>query len=149
MKQCSHLREIYLSYRPKKAFSAKIGSSSDAESIAREIFRLNRIQISFREVFVIILVNYQHEVIGYYKLSEGGLHGTVADLRIAFAAALKSLATGMILIHNHPSGNLIPSEQDIRLTQKFRQAGEIMEIKILDHLILTVTDYYSFEDNGV
>lgn len=74
--------------------------------------------------------------------------GTVADIRIAFASALKSMSSGMILIHNHPSGNEKPSQSDIKLTRKFKEVGELMDIEVLDHLILTKSGYHSLANNG-
>lgn len=82
-------------------------------------------------------------------ISKGGVSGTVVDLKIVFAAALKGRASSIILAHNHPSGNLKPSQADIELTRKFRKAGEILDISVLDHLILSPDgDYYSFADEN-
>ncbi len=87
---------------------------------------------------------------GFYEVSNGGITGTLVDVRILFAVLLKSLTTAVILLHNHPSGTLKPSEADKRLTKKIKKAGELFDIKVLDHLILTPEgDYYSFADNGI
>ncbi len=78
----------------------------------------------------------------------GGITGTVADIRLLFSVALNSLATSIIMCHNHPSGNLTPSKADIELTKRVRDTGKIMEIALLDHLIITNDSYCSMEDDG-
>ncbi len=82
-------------------------------------------------------------------VSKGGISGTVTDVRIILQAALKSNASGLIICHNHPSGNLNPSESDTKITQKIKEAGNVMDIQLLDHLIINDEDYYSFADNGL
>ena len=87
---------------------------------------------------------------GVYQLSQGGITGTLIDLRILFAVILKSLSVAIILTHNHPSGKLVPSEADKQLTNKIKNASKLFDIKLLDHLILIPDgDYYSFSDNGL
>lgn len=101
------------------------------------------------EEFWLILLKRNNEVIKKEKISLGGVTGTVADPKIIFKKALESLASGIILIHNHPSGNTQPSETDIRLTKKLKQAGELLDISIYDHLIFTDHDYFSFADQSM
>ena len=97
-----------------------------------------------------MLLNNANKVKGIYEVSTGGITGTLVDLRIIFAVVLKSLTTAVILAHNHPSGTLRPSEPDKRLTQKIKKAGELFDIKVLDHLILTPDgNYFSFADEGM
>lgn len=87
---------------------------------------------------------------GIYEISSGGITGTLVDLRILFAVVLKSLSTSIILAHNHPSGNLKPSEADKRLTNKIKSASELLDIKLLDHVIIIPNgSYYSFADEGI
>jgi len=143
------LNEIHIQYNKKLFSSTCIKTSSDVHLVAKEIFSNTDSQIELKEYFFVILLNRTNNVIGYTKLSEGGITSTIVDSRIAFATALKGLATGLILIHNHPSGNLKPSGEDIQLTNRFRKIGELLDISILDHLILTSVDYYSFADNGL
>lgn len=143
------VNEITIKYKHRKILGDKITSSKDAHLVARKIYKQSDSNISLKEYFFIILLNRANKVIGYHKLSEGGITGTVADVRLTFAAALKSLSSGMILIHNHPSGNLKPSKADLRLTSQFKGAGEIMDIPILDHLILTEERCYSMADEGI
>lgn len=105
--------------------------------------------IDYKEVFYIILLNNSNEVLGISKISEGGITGTVVDVRLVFQIALKSHAVGMILAHNHPSGTLKPSQADISLTKKLKNAGEILDVKVLDHLIITTENYFSFADENI
>ena len=101
------------------------------------------------EQFWIILLNRANEVIKPHCVSQGGVAGTVADPKIIFKAALEKLASSIILVHNHPSGNLTPSEADIRLTHKLKEAGQVFDLPVLDHLIFTDHGFYSFADEGV
>ncbi len=96
-----------------------------------------------------IYLNTAGLVIGSYQFSTGGLTGTIADVRLILSIALKTLATGIILAHNHPSGNLTPSEADKLITNKIQQAGKLMDIKVLDHIILSFDGFYSFIDEGI
>jgi DNA repair protein RadC len=95
------------------------------------------------------MFDFSQKLIGYFKLSSGGLTSTIVDTRLLFSVALKSLATGVILSHNHPSGNLKPSEQDKSLTDRIKQASRLLDINFLDHIIVTPKfKYYSFADDG-
>ena len=94
-------------------------------------------------------LNRASKVIVSYQLSKGGITGTIADVRLILSVALKTLATGLILAHNHPSGNLKPSEADIQLTQKVKDAAKLMDIEVLDHMILSSNGYFSFTDDGI
>ena len=96
------------------------------------------------------MLNNSNKVKGVYQLSQGGITGTLIDLRILFAVILKSLCVAIILTHNHPSGKLQPSDADKRLTSKIKNASKLFDITILDHLIFAPDgDYYSFSDNGI
>ncbi len=101
------------------------------------------------EEFWIIYLNNSNKVISKAQLSKGGITGTLVDVRIVFKTALEMGATGLILCHNHPSGTLIPSDADKQITKKLKLAGESLEIKVLDHLIVTETSYFSFVDEGI
>lgn len=142
------LNELVVKYKPKKFTFPKVSCSNDAYGIARKVYELSNCELELKEYFFLLLLNRANEVLGYHKLSEGGISGTVADIRIAFASALKSMSSAMILIHNHPSGNSRPSQSDISLTKRFKEAGELLDIQVLDHLILTPESYYSLTDNG-
>lgn len=139
---------VTLAFEPKTSISsrAKISSSIDAYKILKT--KWSR-QISLYEEFNLLLLDNQNHVMGFSNLSKGGLAATYVDVRLAFCTALLSKSTAMILAHNHPSGSLYPSIQDISLTKKFLEAGKVLDIKIHDHLILTPEDgYYSFADEG-
>ncbi len=101
------------------------------------------------EEFWILFLNRSNRVINRMKLSQGGISGTVTDVRIVMKKAIEYLASGIIVCHNHPSGNLNPSESDSKITQKIKEAGNLMDIQLLDHLIISDKDYYSFADNGL
>ncbi|UKJ08718.1 RadC family protein [Solitalea lacus] len=100
------------------------------------------------EEFWVILLSRSNKVLGTYNISKGGMAGTVADPKIIYKLALEHSASSLVLLHNHPSGNLKPSQQDIQLTAKFKQAGNLLDITVLDHLIITEHGYYSFADEG-
>lgn len=138
------LRIVYSKKQNSKDRS-KITSSQDAYKVFKKIWSN---QIETREEMIVLLLDRSNHVLGYHILSVGGITGTVADLRLLFAVALQSLATSVILSHNHPSGNLSPSQADISLTKKIKEAGEIMNITLLDHLIITKEGYASFQDEG-
>ena len=101
------------------------------------------------EDFWIIYLNNSNKVISKSQLSKGGITGTLVDIRIVFKTALEMGATALILCHNHPSGTLIPSDADRQITRKLKLAGDSLEIKVLDHLIVTETSYFSFADEGI
>ena len=101
------------------------------------------------EEFWILFLNRSNRVISRMKLSQGGISGTVTDVRLVMKQAIEFLASGIIVCHNHPSGNLNPSESDSKITQKIKDAGNMMDIQLLDHLIISDKDYYSFADNGM
>lgn len=101
------------------------------------------------EEFWIILLNRANVVMKKESISSGGVAGTVADPKIIFKKALEQLASSIILVHNHPSGNIKPSTADISLTRKMKEAGQFLDLPVLDHLIFTDNDYYSFADEGI
>jgi len=93
-------------------------------------------------------MNRANQTIGYAKISQGGITGTVVDTKIIAKYAVDCLASGIVLAHNHPSGNLQPSTQDLQLTKKLTEAMKLLDVSILDHLIITTEGYYSFVENG-
>jgi DNA repair protein RadC len=145
----SYIAEVELVYstKVKPSNRVKISSSKDAYEILNQTWNVNTIEL--REEMKVILLNNWHKVLGIYNVSHGGITGTVADPKLIFAAALKANATGIILAHNHPSGNSQPSQADIGLTRKCKEIGELLDIKILDHMIMTTEGYYSFADEGM
>lgn len=142
------LTEIELVYRTQSNFNDrhKVSTSKDAYELFKNNWDENKIE--FIEQSKIILLNRANQVLGIYQVSSGGTSGTVVDSKQVFIAALKTNASGIILAHNHPSGNLNPSEVDLQLTNKLYKAGKYIDIEILDHLIITKENYYSFADAG-
>jgi len=96
-----------------------------------------------------LMMNRQNQILGYHQLSKGGMAGTVVDVRLIYQVALKACATSLILAHNHPSGNLETSDADRRVTNQIKQAGVIMDIPLLDHLIMTTDSFLSMADEGL
>ncbi|QCX40284.1 DNA repair protein [Aureibaculum algae] len=143
------VNEIKISYKSKETKTpCKINRSADAANLLFEHW--NQDTIELHESFKVVLMNNSNIVKGIIEISNGGIAGTLVDVRILFAVALKTLTTGIIICHNHPSGTLKPSEADKRLTTKIKQASEFLDIKLLDHLILIFDGaFYSFADNNL
>jgi len=145
----TEVTEIKMVYqnRIKAAERPQIRRSQDAYNILSDHWSD---QIGLMEEFYILLLDRSNRVMGRYLVSQGGVSGTLVDAKIIFACALKSRASGVILSHNHPSGNLSPSQADKNLTIKLRKGGELLDIAILDHLILSPDGgFYSFADEGL
>lgn len=140
--------EIELVYRNKLKASdrPKIRTSKDAYDLFMRSWDLNKIELV--EQFKVILLDRRNASLGVPTISTGGITGCVVDARIVFAAALKARATGVILCHNHPSGNLQPSEADLELTSRLFHGGKLLDISVLDHLILTNEGFTSCADEG-
>jgi DNA repair protein RadC len=141
--------EVQLIYKSnvKPSQRPKIATSKDAQQIFMSMWDETKLELA--EQFKVMLLNRGQKVLGIFELSTGGISGTVADPKLIFAAALKGVASGIILAHNHPSGNLKPSQSDIEITRKVKEAGRFLEIQVLDHLIITTEGYYSFADEGL
>lgn len=141
--------EIQLSYKSnvKPSMRPKISRSKDACDVLKSNWDESRIELI--EQFKVMFTNRANKVLGIFELSTGGIAGTVADPKLIFVGALKAGASGIILAHNHPSGNLTPSQADIDLTRKVKEGGRLLEINVLDHLIITSEGYYSFADEGL
>jgi len=138
----SYVADIKPSERPL------ISCSKDAERILRAEYDTD--QIEHIEIFSILLLNRQNGLLGFYEVSRGGICGTVVDPRIILQSALLANASKIILCHNHPSGNLKPSQPDIEITKKVCKAADFMDIGINDHIILIPeAAYFSFADNGL
>ena len=142
----SKLREVTAVYKTKEDISnVKIGGSRDVNEYIRSVYPVS---IDIREAMVVLFLSNSNVSIGYSIASIGGLTGTLVDVRLVLRDALLTQATGLILIHNHPSGNLKPSQQDINVTDKVKKAANLLDIILLDHLILTENSYFSFADSG-
>lgn len=141
------IAEVKLTYKTKVKASerVKIDSSQKAYDLFKPFFEDD---MEYKELFYVMYLNRANKVIGIAKISEGGCSGTVADGKIVFQGALLANAQALIIAHNHPSGQLKPSEADRQLTKKMVQFGNYIDLTILDHVILTSESYYSFADNG-
>ena len=144
------VNEIQLSYHPDIEVykGSKISSSKEAFNFFSQSF--NQKLLSIQEQFLVIFLNRSNKPLGVLKLSTGGIHSTVADIRLIMATALKSLSSAIIIAHNHPSGDLKPSQSDLQLTKQIKDACKFFDLQLLDHLILNpVGEYSSFADEGV
>jgi DNA repair protein RadC len=121
----------------------KIGGSKDVYEYFHHLADLRS------EEFWVMYLNRANKIISAQKISQGGITGTVADIRLILKSALDHFACGIILCHNHPSGNLTPSSEDKSLTQKIKQAAQLLDINTLDHLIISDNGYFSFADEGL
>jgi DNA repair protein RadC len=140
--------EIKIRYnQSKKSFLGKVTHSKDSYEFLKKVYDKRILQL--QESFIVLYLNRANQILGYYKHSLGGIAGTVADPRIIFATALASASSGIILSHNHPSGNLTASQPDLDLTRKIKEGGKLLEIQLLDHVIVTKTGYFSFADEGL
>lgn len=140
--------EIKIRYnKSTKVFLGKVTNSKDAADFIRKTYSRGSIQL--QESFIVLYFNRANEILGYYKHAIGGIAGVVGDIRLIYATALASASVGIILAHNHPSGNLNYSQADLEFTKKVRDAGKILDIQLLDHLIVTKTGYFSFADEGM
>jgi DNA repair protein RadC len=136
----------YLS-KSKSAFpSVKISNSKDAYNLIRRFYSDD---IDIYESFFILLLDSAQKSIGYAKISQGGVSSTIVDVRIICKYVVDSLASGVILAHNHPSGNLQASEADKKITAKIKECLRYFECRVLDHLIITSEDHFSFADEGI
>lgn len=148
-KELFKVAEVQLSYKPhfKAQERPQISSSKQAYDILLSNWDKNL--INYIEQAKMILLNRNNRVLGIVDLSTGGGGSTVMDVRVIFATALKATATSLIVAHNHPSGNLRPSSEDIRLTEKLKQAGKLLEIEVHDHLIVSENGYCSMAEEGM
>jgi len=118
---------------------------------SRDIFKLFEPKLADlpHEEFWILLLNRANKEIDTHCISSGGISGTVTDSRMIFKIAIEQRASSIVLIHNHPSGNITPSSSDIELTERIKEAGKLMEIQVLDHIIISDKKYYSFADENI
>lgn len=140
--------ELQVSYKVSdRKYLGKVTCAKDIADFIRLTFLQGEIEL--QEQMVILYLSQSNNIIGYYRHSKGAINATIADIRIILATALKSLAVSMVISHNHPSGNLKPSRADEMLTAKIKEAAALMEIKLLDHVIVTEQGFYSFADSGL
>jgi len=145
----NQVAEIELIYKTKVKYSERpcVKSSKDGYDLLIQNWDENKIE--FVEQFKVLLLNKANRVLGIYEVSSGGITNTVADPRLIYTAALKASACQIMICHNHPSGNLKPSQADELITQKIKQAGQLLDIRLLDHLVISTEGYFSFADEGL
>jgi len=148
--QQTTISEVRLVYRTsvKASERLQVKCFKDAFDIFMENWDLNSIE--HIEEFKLMLLTRSNKVLGIASISKGGISGTVTDVRVILQYAIKANASGIIICHNHPSGNLNPSESDMKITQKIKESGNLMDIQLLDHLIIVPEgNYYSMGDEGI
>ena len=145
----NQVTELKLVYNLKYKISDRpqINTSIEVYKVLKDNWNFEIIE--FLEEFKIILLNRANRILGIMPISVGGTAGTIADPKVIFASALKCNAASIILVHNHPSGNLKPSQADIELTRKLKNAGQFLDLPVIEHIILTMDGYLSFVDEGL
>jgi DNA repair protein RadC len=143
----NELAEIQVYYSTQNTQKEKINSVQTAYEFLLKSWNLGTLEL--QEEFKVLLLNRANNALGIYSLSKGGISGTIVDVRLLFAVALKCNASGVIICHNHPSGNTTPSEADITLTKKIKKCSELFDITLIDHLIITKSTFYSFSTEGL
>lgn len=139
--------EIKIRYTRTSASLGKVTDSKAVYDFLRKVYPNENIEL--QEQAIILYLNRANEIIGYYRHTIGGITGVTMDVRLIYATALASASSGIILSHNHPSGNLTPSQPDKDITKKIQSAGRFLDINVLDHLIVTKNGYYSFADEAL
>lgn len=143
----SFAKEIQAKYVKKDDVrNQKITSSKDLVDFVRKVYP---VQIDYREAFMCVYLNRSNNTVGFSVISIGGISGTLVDPKVVFQHALLCNASSIIMVHNHPSGILKASDADKKVTKKIQQGGKILDIDILDHIIVTETEYYSFNDEDI
>ena len=146
-KMFNNVAEIEVVYKPAISDKPIISSSLDAYNVLVNFFPSET--LCLQERFVAMYLNRSNRVFGVYPMSVGGITGTVVDIRLLLSVALKTAATGIIIAHNHPSGNLKPSEADKEITNKIKSSCKLMDIELLDHLIISPVGSCSFADESI
>jgi DNA repair protein RadC len=141
--------EVELVYKTKVKPSDRVQLSGSFDTYNFLLQTWDKNILELQEQFKVILMNCKNRVLGIYELSTGGVTGTVADPKLIFMAAIKANACTIIVAHNHPSGDPQPSMADKNLTRKITQAGNLLDITVHDHIIVTRNFYYSFADRGL
>lgn len=142
------IAEITISYSYNKKTDALTAITS-AQSAAECLRSLWSTKLQHLEEVYMLLLDTAHQVLGFMKVSMGGVSSALVDPKVIFQAALKANASAFILAHNHPSGTAKPSKQDIKLTERIRDCAVLMDITLLDHMILTKDSYFSFAEDGL
>jgi DNA repair protein RadC len=148
--QQTTISEVRLVYKTNVKASERLQVKCSKDAFDMFMENWDQDSIEHIEEFKLMLLTRSNKVLGIAEISKGGISGTVTDVRIILQYAIKANASGIIICHNHPSGNVQPSESDTKITQKVKQASNLTDIQLLDHLIITPEDgYYSLADNGL
>ena len=139
------ISEYSLKYTKSEIQKTKVNTSESASNVFRQFYFDD---INIYESFFILLLNRANNTTGFAKISQGGTDGTYVDIKIIVKYAVEALSSAVIICHNHPSGNITPSEADINVTKKVKDVLLLLNIKLIDHIILSENTYYSFADNG-
>ena len=137
--------EIKVSYRPENTKKIKFTNSDAIYSLVLKHWNSNTLEL--QEEMKVVLLDGANQLIGIYELSKGGITSTIVDIKLILSVALKCVASNIILVHNHLSGNLKPSQSDISITMKIKKACNYVDIVLLDYLIISKNNYYSFADD--
>lgn len=141
------LHEVEIIYTgPQIKDSIKVQSSKDSFNVLKEYYDPKK--IDYKEMFYVLLLNRSNYCLGISKIAVGSTTGVIVNIKEIFQLALKMNASGIIISHNHPSGNILPSDADNVLTKKVKQAATFLELSLIDHIIVTSAGYYSYADEG-
>ena len=141
------LNEIIISYRTPKTKKFKVANLNNAVDFVKSLYKASTIELY--ETVYLLLLNNNNEIKGYYKLTDGATDKAIIDVKLIYSIALKTLASGIIIAHNHPSGNPQPSKEDIHITKNIKEIGGLLEITLLDHIIVTRDNTTSFAYQGL
>ncbi|MCG7500377.1 JAB domain-containing protein [Tenacibaculum sp. Mcav3-52] len=142
-----NIAEVKVSYTTNNTEKLRVTNSKTSYDVLLACWNKNTLEL--QEEFKVLLLNRNNQVLGIYPLSKGGTTSSIVDVKLLFSVALKCNAHGIILAHNHPSGNLNPSNPDKSITTKIINASKLLDVKILDHIIVSKQSYYSFADNNL
>jgi DNA repair protein RadC len=145
----SQVAEIKLSYKHLRKPSECPGISSSRDAYNILFYHWDQAKLDFIEQFKVLLLSRANKVLGIFEASSGSSAGVLVDPKLIMAAAIKSNASGIILAHNHPSGNLQPSESDKTLTRKIKNGAAFLDVLVHDHIVLSSEGYFSFADEGL
>lgn len=142
-----NIAEVKVSYITNNTEKLRVTNSKTSYDVLLACWNKNTLEL--QEEFKVLLLNRNNQVLGIYPLSKGGTTSSIVDVKLLFSVALKCNAHGIILAHNHPSGNLNPSNPDKSITTKIINASKLLDVKILDHIIVSKQSFYSFADNNL
>lgn len=141
------IAEIQVSYKTNNTEKTQLNNSQVSYNFLLSCWDKNTIEL--QEEFKVLLLNRHNKLLGVYTLSKGGTSQTTVDIKLLFSVVLKANANSIIVAHNHPSGGLLPSKADKNITSKIVKASKFLDIRVLDHIIVTKSGYFSFADDGL